>query len=320
MEREPELDVIVVGAGFAGLYALHRLRGMGLSVRVLRGRRRRRRHVVLEPLPGRALRRREPRLLVLVLAPSSSRSGTGPSATRPSPRSCATSSTSPTASTCDATSSSTRGSTAAVFDEDDRALGASRPTRGDSSPRAPDHGDRLPVGGQAPGLPGPRRASPGESYHTGRWPHEGVDFTRQARRRHRHRLVGHPGDPGHRRAGRRSSPCSSARRTTASRRATARSIRTERAEVEGRLRRAAPADAREIGDGHADARRNDDGARRSPPRSAGRVRGALAARRLRASSAPSPTCSPIRRPTSTPPSSSAPRSARSSTTRRSPRS
>ncbi|MEA2179288.1 MAG: hypothetical protein QOG77_2585 [Solirubrobacteraceae bacterium] len=29
------LDVVVVGAGFAGLYALHRLRGLGLSVRVL---------------------------------------------------------------------------------------------------------------------------------------------------------------------------------------------------------------------------------------------------------------------------------------------
>ena len=30
-----QLDAIVVGAGFAGLYALHRLRGLGLSVRVL---------------------------------------------------------------------------------------------------------------------------------------------------------------------------------------------------------------------------------------------------------------------------------------------
>src|SRR5215217_5523803 len=30
-----EFDVVVVGAGFAGLYMLHRLRGMGLSVRVL---------------------------------------------------------------------------------------------------------------------------------------------------------------------------------------------------------------------------------------------------------------------------------------------
>ena len=35
MESEPELDVIVVGAGFGGLYALHRLRGMGLRARVL---------------------------------------------------------------------------------------------------------------------------------------------------------------------------------------------------------------------------------------------------------------------------------------------
>ncbi len=30
-----ELDAVVVGAGFSGLYALHRLRGLGLSVRVL---------------------------------------------------------------------------------------------------------------------------------------------------------------------------------------------------------------------------------------------------------------------------------------------
>ena len=30
----PNLDVVVVGAGFAGLYALHKLRSQGLSVRV----------------------------------------------------------------------------------------------------------------------------------------------------------------------------------------------------------------------------------------------------------------------------------------------
>ena len=33
-KRETELDAVVVGAGFAGLYMLHRLRGMGFSVRV----------------------------------------------------------------------------------------------------------------------------------------------------------------------------------------------------------------------------------------------------------------------------------------------
>jgi cyclohexanone monooxygenase len=32
---EPDLDVVVVGAGFSGLYLLHRLRAMGLRVRVL---------------------------------------------------------------------------------------------------------------------------------------------------------------------------------------------------------------------------------------------------------------------------------------------
>src|SRR6187431_1158468 len=31
---DPDVDVVVVGAGFAGLYLLHRLRGLGMSVRV----------------------------------------------------------------------------------------------------------------------------------------------------------------------------------------------------------------------------------------------------------------------------------------------
>lgn len=30
-----DIDALVVGAGFAGLYMLHRLRGMGMSVRVI---------------------------------------------------------------------------------------------------------------------------------------------------------------------------------------------------------------------------------------------------------------------------------------------
>ncbi|MBQ0772962.1 MAG: hypothetical protein KBT59_14035, partial [Sphingomonadales bacterium] len=32
-KNEPQLDVIVVGAGFAGLYLLHKFRQMGLSAR-----------------------------------------------------------------------------------------------------------------------------------------------------------------------------------------------------------------------------------------------------------------------------------------------
>jgi cation diffusion facilitator CzcD-associated flavoprotein CzcO len=47
-ESVREFDAIIVGAGFAGLYMLYRLRELGLSVRCGR-------HLVLEPLPGRAL-------------------------------------------------------------------------------------------------------------------------------------------------------------------------------------------------------------------------------------------------------------------------
>ncbi len=31
---EPDFDVVIIGAGAAGLYALHRVRGLGLSARV----------------------------------------------------------------------------------------------------------------------------------------------------------------------------------------------------------------------------------------------------------------------------------------------
>ena len=41
----------------------------------------------------------------------------------------------------------------------------------------------------------------GPIYHTGEWPHDGVDFTRATGRRHRHRLLGDPVDPDHRAAG-----------------------------------------------------------------------------------------------------------------------
>ena len=70
----------------------------------LRGGRRRRRHLVLESLPGRALRRREHGVLATGSPRSSSRSGSGPSATPRSPRSCATSNTSPIGSISGATS------------------------------------------------------------------------------------------------------------------------------------------------------------------------------------------------------------------------
>ncbi len=64
------------------------------------------------------------------------------------------------------------------------------------------HGHRVPVGAQGrPTSPGAERFQ-GDVYFTSRWPHEGVDFTGKRVARDRHRLVGHPVDPAHRRAGR----------------------------------------------------------------------------------------------------------------------
>ena len=101
-------DAVIVGAGFAGMYMLHRLRGLGLSARVFEAGSGVGGTWYWNRYPGRPLRRREHGLLVLLLARSCSRNGTGRSGTPPSPRSCATSTTSPTASTCAATSSSRR--------------------------------------------------------------------------------------------------------------------------------------------------------------------------------------------------------------------
>ena len=98
------LDAVIVGAGFAGMYMLHRLRALGLSARILEAGGWRRRHLVLEPLPRRPLRRREHGVLLLLLTRACSRNGSGASASPPSRRSCATPTTWPTATTCAATS------------------------------------------------------------------------------------------------------------------------------------------------------------------------------------------------------------------------
>ena len=59
------LDALIIGAGFSGLYQLHCLRDrLGLAVTMLGSGRRRRRHLVLEPLPGCALRFGKPLLLL----------------------------------------------------------------------------------------------------------------------------------------------------------------------------------------------------------------------------------------------------------------
>ena len=181
-------DAVVVGAGFAGLYMLHRLRGLGLSARVFEAGQRRRRHLVLEPLSGRALRRREPGVLLLVLRRARSRSGTGPSATPPAgdpalPR------TRRRPVRPAARHPVRHARHGGALRRGGQPLDGRRPTAARRVAARSHHGDRLPVV-RATCRTSRARQLPGRSYHTGRWPHEGVDFTGQRVGVDRHRLVG----------------------------------------------------------------------------------------------------------------------------------
>ena len=131
---------------------------------------------------------------------SSSRSGSGPRSTRPSPRSCATSSTSPTASTCATTSVSRRAVDGRALRRGARPL-ARHHRRGDaydteqlvmatgclSMAKTPE----MPGDGHVRGAHLPHRALAAR----------GRRLLGPARGGDRHRLVGHPVDPADRRAG-----------------------------------------------------------------------------------------------------------------------
>ena len=171
-----DFDAIVIGAGFAGLYALHRLRDAGpVGARASRP-------ATASAAPGTGTATRAPAATsracdysLLVLRGAAAGVGVDRALRRPAGDPRATSTTSPTGSTCAATSSSTRRVTAAAFDED-----------ADRWTVATDDGERVTAqfvvmaagclsAAQAPDI---RRLDDfeGEVYHTGRWPHEGVDF------------------------------------------------------------------------------------------------------------------------------------------------
>ena len=179
MTEDHDLDVVIVGAGFAGMYMLHRLRGLGLSARVLRGR------AATWAAPGTGTATRVPAATSRACEYSyefsdelqqewdwSERYATQPEIlalrearrrpVRPAPR------------------------------HPVRHAGASRRTFDDTTGRwtvRTDRGDELPArfvvmatgclsSTNLPDFPG-RDSFEGASYHTGRWPHEGVDFTGQ---------------------------------------------------------------------------------------------------------------------------------------------
>ena len=181
------------GAGFAGLYMLHKLRTLGFSRARDRGRRRCRRHLVLEPLPRRALRHRDHRLH-LQLRP---RTGDGldlvGEVRHPARDPALCPASWPIATTCGATSTSTRGWIS-------RALGRGAEPLADRAPDAARHSSprfyvmatgclSLPKDARHPG----RRPLQGRGLLHQPLAARGRGLQRQAGGGDRHRLVGHPG-------------------------------------------------------------------------------------------------------------------------------
>ena len=195
------MDVLVVGAGITGIYQLYRAARSRLLRAAARGRRRRRRYLVLEPLPGRPVRLRELHLRRTCSRKSCSTNGSGRSTSPSSPRPSATSTTWSTVSTSGATSGSAPRSPSAAFDETSATwtvvLGDGTELRARflvaatgvlSVPYFPD-------------VPG-RDEFRGESYHTGPLAGDARRLRGQARRRHRYRVERRADHPRHRRRGR----------------------------------------------------------------------------------------------------------------------
>ena len=127
-------DAVIVGAGFAGMYMLHKLRGLGFSARVYDAAGGVGRHLVLEPLPGRPLRREsvdysfsfDPELeQEWEWSEKYADPARDPALRQPRRRPLRA-----VAATCSSTPASRR----RVFDEDARAAGSSAPTGATWSP------------------------------------------------------------------------------------------------------------------------------------------------------------------------------------------
>ncbi len=142
----------------------------------LRCRQRCRRHVVLEPLPGRPLRRGEHAVFILVLRGDCSRNGSGARVFAGQPEILRYANF--VADRLDLRRDmrfETR-VTGAVFDEATRRWTV-RTDRGDTvSARYCVMATGCLSAARMPDFPG-LESFTGKTYHTGHWPHEGVDFT-----------------------------------------------------------------------------------------------------------------------------------------------
>ena len=285
MDATRAYDAVIVGAGFSGLYMLHRLRQLGLSAQVYEAGGERRRHLVLEPLSRGARRHREPWNTPIPSRPSSTPTGAGAERYAAQPELLAY--LNHVADRFDLRRDiqfETR-VTAAAYDEATPPLdGDHRPRRAGERPLL-HHGHRLPFDAQRPAT---CRAS--DAFQGGQLAHRPLAAraasTSPARRV---AVIGtgssaHPGDPADRRPGeaRHRLPAhAQLQRSGAQRR---RSTRRCVADWAGRYR-AQYRDARRATSASASAGRRAasmpalDGRRRG---ARGGVRGALARRRLRA--------------------------------------
>ena len=167
----------------------------------VRGRHRCRRHLVLEPLSGRAVRFRELLLRLLVLEANCWRNGTGRSISRASRKRCAISTTSPTSSTCAATSSFAAASRRRLT----RRIRGAGPSRWRTAAASARRFLITAIGPlSTPTLP---RIEGRDSFEGAVLPHRAMAaragrLHRQARRRDRHRRHRRADHPDHRRDGR----------------------------------------------------------------------------------------------------------------------
>ena len=270
---------------------LHRLRELGLAGAGLRGRR----AASAARGTGTATRARAATSRAWSTrtssTTSSSRSGSGPSATRRSPRSCATSN-----------HVADRFDLRRDIQFDTRVDGGDlrrgrRPLDGHAPTTATTRRRQFLImatgclsSANMPDIPGRRRLRRADVPHRP-LAARGRRLHRQARRRHRHRLVGHPVDPADRRAGRRARRLPAHAELLGPGAQRARSIPTRQQAIKAdyaELRAAQPADAASASARASGAPSVGARGRRTSERRA-RVRGALGAGRARASSARSPT-------------------------------
>ena len=196
-----QVDVAVVGAGFAGLYLLHRLRKAGFTGDRAGGSRRRRRHLVLEPLSRRTLRHSDHRLQLHLRSGAGDRVEMVGEIRHPAGNPALPRLRRRAAMTCGATSAFGTKVTAANWDRGHRSAGSSRPTAATAYPAAitswPPAASPRPSRRRSMAS----RTSRARSISPAAGRIEERQARRQARRGDRHGLVRDPGDPVDRRAG-----------------------------------------------------------------------------------------------------------------------